>query len=149
MSDAAKLTTSEFEQLIASGLPWASALKMGVDSLKAGEASLRLPYNSSSIRPGGTISGPTMMALADACMYAVVLSELGPVALAVTTSLNINFLNKPRECDLIAKGRLLKMGKRLAVVDVEIYSEGSHNKLVAHSTGTYSIPPRAGDSKDG
>jgi uncharacterized protein (TIGR00369 family) len=101
---------------------------------------MRLPYHQDSVRPGGTISGPHMMLLADACMYAVVLSLLGPVKLAVTTNLNINFLRKPRESDLIAEGRIIKLGKRLAVLDVAIHSE-AEEKLVAHATGTYSIPP--------
>jgi uncharacterized protein (TIGR00369 family) len=93
------------------------------------------------LRPGGTMSGPTMMMLADACMYAVVLSEIGIVKLAVTTNLNINFLKKPEPHNLIAKGSMLKCGKRLAVMAVDLYAEGSDD-LIAHATGTYSIPPR-------
>jgi uncharacterized protein (TIGR00369 family) len=81
-----------------------------------------------------------MMMLSDACMYAVVLSMIGEVQLAVTTNFNINFLRKPSESDLIAEGEIIKLGKRLAIMEVSIYSS-SDNEIVAHSTGTYSIPP--------
>jgi uncharacterized protein (TIGR00369 family) len=82
-----------------------------------------------------------MMALADLGLYVAILAHIGPVALAVTTSLNFNFLRKPEQRDLIADCRLLKLGKRLAVGDVSIYSEGSSD-VVCHATGTYSIPDR-------
>ena len=91
------------------------------------------------IRPGGTISGPTMMELADFAMYVAVFSAVGPQPLAVTTNLNINFLRKPGKGDLIADARLMKVGKRLAVGEVEIYSDGVAEP-VAHVTSTYSIP---------
>ncbi len=92
------------------------------------------------IRPGGTIAGPALMALADACMYGVVLSQIGRVALAVTTNFNINFLRKPANTGILAVGSSIKLGKRLAVMEVSLFSEGD-NELVAHATGTYSIPP--------
>lgn len=79
-----------------------------------------------------------MMMLADACMYAVVLSMIGKVKLAVTTSFNINFLRKPSESDLRAEGEIIKLGKRLAVLEVSIFNQVD---IVAHATGTYSIPP--------
>jgi uncharacterized protein (TIGR00369 family) len=91
------------------------------------------------LRPGGTISGPTMMALADFAMYVAVFSAIGPQTLAVTTNLNINFLRKPAQADLLADARLMKIGKRLAVGEVTIYSDGE-NEPVAHVTSTYSIP---------
>ncbi|MDP3546117.1 MAG: PaaI family thioesterase, partial [Phreatobacter sp.] len=91
--------------------------------------------------PGGTISGPTMMTLADTGLYVAILASIGPVALAVTTNLNINFLRKPDQRDLLAECRLVKLGKRLAVGEVSIWSEGDEEELVAHATGTYSIPP--------
>ena len=102
-----------------------------------------LPYNDNSLRPGGTIAGPFMMMLADVCMYAVVLSLLGEIKLAVTTSLNINFVRKPANTDLVALGSMIKLGKRLAVLEVSIYS---NDDIVAHATGTYSIPPLPTDS---
>ncbi|MDE0992032.1 MAG: PaaI family thioesterase [Rhodospirillales bacterium] len=135
-----KITIEDFNQLLESEMPWALEAGMFLEKLGPGTAKIRIPYNEGMLRPGGTISGPTMMMLADALMYAVVLSEIGKVALAVTTSFNINFLKKPRPADLIAEGKTLKIGRRLAVVEVSIFSDG-HLNPVAHATGTYSIPP--------
>jgi uncharacterized protein (TIGR00369 family) len=105
-----------------------------------GGCRVRRKFSEKSLRPGGTISGPTMMGLTDFAMYVAVLASIGPVPLAVTTNLNINFLRKPARRDLIAECRLIKLGKRLAVGDVQIYSEGE-DEMVAHATSTYSIPP--------
>lgn len=104
-------------------------------------ARMRLDHHARFLRPGGTVSGPAMMALADFALYATILSNIGSVALAVTTSLSFNFLRKPGEAALIAECRLLKLGRRLAVGEVRITAEGSDD-LVCHATGTYSIPPR-------
>ncbi len=99
------------------------------------------PIEEKHLRPGGTVSGPTMMMLADCAAYFAMLGHYGKVALAVTTSLNINFLRKPSaDEDLLADAKLLKAGKRLVICEVEIYSE--HGSVpVAHATATYSIPP--------
>ena len=94
-----------------------------------------------NLRPGGTISGPTLMTMADTGLYSAILAQLGPVALAVTTNLNINFLRKPEPGLLRAETRLLKLGKRLAVGEVTITCNGDPDP-VAHVTGTYSIPPQ-------
>lgn len=102
-------------------------------------ARLRCDYHERHLRPGGTISGPTMMALADLALYVAILAQIGPVALAVTTSLNYNFLRKPGQAALIGEARLLKLGKRLAVGEVSLFSQGE-SELVCHATGTYSIP---------
>ena len=104
-------------------------------------ARARLLYHDRHLRPGETISGASLMALADLAMYVTVLAMIGPVALAVTTNLNINFLRKPSRLDVIAECRLLKLGKRLAVGEVTMRSEGD-SEPVAHATVTYSIPPR-------
>ncbi|WP_425359468.1 PaaI family thioesterase [Cohaesibacter intestini] len=112
-----------------------------IDWVKNREAVLRLKADERHLRPGGTVSGPTMMGLADFAAYVVILAEIGPVALAVTTSLNINFLMKPAPGDMLAHVRTLKMGKRLVVVEVDMWSEGQED-LVAHATATYSIPPQ-------
>ncbi|MDP8919810.1 MAG: PaaI family thioesterase [Pseudomonadota bacterium] len=112
-----------------------------VDEIGPLTARMRMEYHERHLRPGGTISGPAMMALADLALYAAILAHIGPVALAVTTSLNFNFLRKPEPRALIADCRLLKLGKRLAVGDVSIYSEGSSD-MVCHASGTYSIPDR-------
>jgi uncharacterized protein (TIGR00369 family) len=104
-------------------------------------ARVRLLYHDRHLRPGETISGASLMALADLAMYVTVLAMIGPVALAVTTNLNINFLRKPAKVDVLAECRLLKLGKRLAVGEVTMRSEGD-SEPVAHATVTYSIPPR-------
>ena len=93
------------------------------------------------LRPGGTVSGPTLMTMADTGLYSAILAQLGPVAMAVTTNLNINFLSKPEPGLLRAETRLLKLGKRLAVGEVTITCN-NNPEPVAHVTGTYSIPPR-------
>lgn len=90
-------------------------------------------------RPGGTLSGPTMMALADTSAWIAILAQIGPVLLAVTTSLHIDFLRKPELADVVARARVLKLGRKLAVVDVELFSKGS-NDLVAKAQVTYSLP---------
>lgn len=92
------------------------------------------------LRPGGTVSGPVMMALADVALYLAILARIGIVPLAVTTNLSINFLRKPRaDRRVIARSRLMKLGKSLAVGEVWVFSEGD-DEPVAHATGTYSIP---------
>ena len=112
-----------------------------IEAVWQGGARVRQTYQPQFIRPGGTISGPTMMTLADFAMYVGLLASIGPVPLAVTTNLNINFLRKPGTCDLVAECRLLKLGKRLAVGEVIIRSDGT-DEPVAHATSTYSIPDR-------
>lgn len=125
----------EFPQINSGGPYYA------VTAVTAGTATIRLDPDQSHIRPGGTISGPTLFALADLAAYAVILAHIGPVALAVTTNLNINFLRKPEVAPLEGRASLLKLGKRLAVIDVGI-APASGGDLVAHATTTYSIPPR-------
>jgi uncharacterized protein (TIGR00369 family) len=104
-------------------------------------ARLRMSHHPSQLRPGGTVSGPSIFALADVALYVAILAQIGRVKLAVTTNLNINFLAMPAPRDLLGEALLVKLGKRLAVGEVRIWSEGEE-ALVAHATGTYSIPPR-------
>ncbi len=125
----------EFPQIHAGGRVYA------IDAISPGEAVVRLSANDMHLRPGGTVSGPSMMALADLAAYVVILAHIGPVALAVTTNLNINFLRKPEPGDLVATCKLLKLGKRLAVTECGIGGEGEED-YVAHATATYSVPPR-------
>lgn len=123
-----------------------------VEALAPMSARLRLVYGERHLRPGGTISGPSMFTLADLAIYAAILGELGvgedPAradasagALSVTTNLSINFLRKPEPRDLIGEARLMKLGRRLAVGEVWMRSEGE-GEPVAHAVATYSIPPR-------
>jgi len=102
---------------------------------------LRLPVTGQHGRPGGTVSGPTLMSLADSAAWLAILAQIGPVALAVTTSLHIDFLRRPDLVDVVAEGRLLKLGKRLGVVEVALRSDAGP-ELVAKAQVTYSIPPR-------
>jgi uncharacterized protein (TIGR00369 family) len=102
---------------------------------------LRLSVDESNVRPGGTVSGPSLMALADCAAWLAVVGQIGPVALAVTTSLHIDFLRKPALVDVVAVGTVLKLGSRLGVVDVALHSVAD-DALVAKSQVTYSIPPR-------
>ena len=81
------------------------------------------------------------MGIADSVLYLCILSRIGPVAMAVTTNFNINFLRLPRQSGIVAEGRLLKLGRRLAFGEVTLFSAGDPDP-VAHATGTYSIPPR-------
>jgi uncharacterized protein (TIGR00369 family) len=135
-----KMTIDEFNVLLAEEMPFALEAGLCLDEIENGEATMTLPYDDTMLRPGGTISGPSMMMLADATMYAVVLSMIGRVALAVTTNFNINFLRKPAPGDISAEGKIIKLGKRLAVIQVTLYSVNEEDP-VAHATGTYSIPP--------
>lgn len=138
-----RISLEEIQQILDDALPLVRLLGIEVEDLKRGECTVRMAFKPDLIRPGGTIAGPAIMALADLAMYGVVLSLIGRVELAVTTNLNVNFLRKPRQADMLAVGRILKHGKRLAVVEVDLYSDGEPDAMVAHVTGTYSIPPVA------
>lgn len=112
--------------------------------LELGEryARVRQVVGVGELRLGGTVSGPVMMAVADTALYVAILAEVGREALAVTTSLNINFLRKPAaDRDIIAECQLLKVGRSLVVGEVSLYSE-SDDEPVAHAVATYSIPPK-------
>lgn len=112
-----------------------------VESLGHRCATLRHEIGFEQLRPGGTVSGPVMMEVADCALYVAILAEIGLVPLAVTTSLNFNFLKKPAaDRDIIGVCSLLKVGRSLAVGEVSLYSEGLEDP-VAHAVGTYSIPP--------
>jgi uncharacterized protein (TIGR00369 family) len=140
---AGVLSAAEVMEMLVREFPQMASAGNGtiIEEAWHGGCRVRRKFNERSLRPGGTISGPTMMGLTDFSMYVAILASIGPVALAVTTNLNINFLRKPAQKDLIAHTRLIKLGKRLAVGDVEIYSDGEDD-MVAHATATYSIPPR-------
>jgi uncharacterized protein (TIGR00369 family) len=137
----AAMSVSALHQFLAAEFPQVFHAECGltIEKVWHGGGRVRQTYQTQFIRPGGTISGPTMMALADFAMYVGVLASIGPVPLAVTINLNINFLRKPAARDLIAECRLLKLGKRLAMGEVTIRSDGM-DEPVAHVTSTYSIP---------
>jgi uncharacterized protein (TIGR00369 family) len=110
-----------------------------IEEVAGRSVKVRMIFHEQTLRPGGTISGPAMFALADIAMYAAVLAQIGPRPLAVTTSLNINFLRKPKPGDMIADATILKLGKRLAMGEIGLHSDGER-ELAAHATATYSIP---------
>ncbi|GAB4374294.1 MAG: PaaI family thioesterase [Kiloniellaceae bacterium] len=140
-SKAPQITIEAFNRLLAESAPFQKIYGFVTEEIGYGSARVRLPAGDAHIRPGGTLSGPAQMALADFAMYAALLGAIGEVPLAVTTSLNINFLQRPRPGDLLATCRLIKLGKRLAVGDILVLSEGSAEP-VSHATATYSIPPK-------
>lgn len=137
---SSRISIEEFNGIIAEHLPLAEMFSIRAEHLDYGAATLRLPTTTEYLRPGGTISGPTMMALADVAMYAVVLSMIGRVELAVTSNLNMNFLRKPQPGDLIGEGCIIKLGRRLAIGNVMVHSAAEPDKPVAQSTVTYAIP---------
>jgi len=142
-----KLTAMELTEFLDEVFPQVRG-QMVIEEVGPMRARLRMPIDTSHLRPGGTVSGPAMFTLADCAFYVATLAMIGREALAVTTSLSINFLRKPAERDLIAEARILKLGKLLSVGDVTLYSEGD-DRPVAHATMTYAIPPRGSSRKMG
>jgi uncharacterized protein (TIGR00369 family) len=135
------MSVAELERFLHDEFPQAfRGGDIAIESADGVSSLLRQRYSDQMLRPGGTVSGPTLMALADFAMYVVLLSAIGPIGLAVTTNLNINFLRKgaPGQ-DVLAAARLLKLGKRLAVGEVNLLS-GTSPDPIAHVTSTYSIP---------
>jgi uncharacterized protein (TIGR00369 family) len=142
VSPSPRITVEAFNRLLAESAPFQKIYGFETQEIGHGTARVRLPAGEAHIRPGGTLSGPAQMALADFAMYAALLGAIGEVPLAVTTSLNMNFLQRPRPGALIADCRLIKLGKRLAVGETLVHSEGMEDP-VSHATATYSIPPGA------
>ena len=117
--------------------------RISIERIDAGETVVRMAHDDRIVRPGGTVSGPAMFKLADFGVYVAILGRLGTHGLqAVTTNMTINFLSRPQPAALIARIQLMKLGRRLAVAEVKLYSEGS-DAVVAHATATYAIPPAA------
>src|SRR5258708_6407198 len=138
---AAKMSVAELDAFLLREFPQAFASgDITIERADGTSCLIRERFRDRMLRPGGTISGPTLMALADVAMYVVLLSAIGPVGLAVTTNLNINFRRKgaPGQ-DVLAAAKLLKLGRRLAVGEVSLMSAPSPDPI-AHVTATYSIP---------
>lgn len=103
---------------------------------------VRYQVDTDGLRPGNTVAGPTLFGIADAAMLVALWGEIGIVPMAVTTNMNINFLRRPSaQQDVLGKCTLLKVGKRLAVAEISLYSEGD-TEPVAHAVGTYAVPSR-------
>ncbi len=138
-----RITADAFLQLLHDTLPETRDLDLAIESLTRGEVRVRLGFDERKLRPGGTLSGPTVMMLADLALYAVTLSIVGFEPLAVTTDRSIHFLRKPLPGPLWCHGRVIKGGKRLVVATADLYSESACTEPVAHVVGTYSVPPGA------
>jgi uncharacterized protein (TIGR00369 family) len=136
---APRMTAEDIERLLDEQFPQARGFAR-LEEVAADRVRLRLEPDDRHLRPGGTVSGPTLMALADTAAYFLVLANRGPVALAVTSSLSIHFLRRPRPGALLAEARPLRLGRSLAVADVRLWSEGD-DAPVAQATVTYAIPP--------
>jgi uncharacterized protein (TIGR00369 family) len=137
-----RITAATFRALAFEGVPYAGQLGCRLERFEAGHVTLRMPWQELLRRPGDTICGPALMALADVTLYGVVLSMVGEAALAVTTDMTIHFLSRPAPRDVLANGRLLKLGRRLAVGEVIMHSDGGAG-AICHVVGTYAIPPEA------
>lgn len=135
-------TKDEISAFMAAEFPQS---KWVVEAVGNGGATVSHAVGPDELRPGGTVSGPVLMGVADVALYVAILGEIGIVPLAVTTSLTINFLRKPSaKARIIGECKLMKVGRSLAVGEVSLYSEGSAEP-VAHVVGTYSIPPQRHD----
>jgi len=138
-----KMTQQELQDFMAEQFSQVAGM-FQVQELAPNRITVAMAVGEKDLRPGGTLSGPTMFALADVSVYLAILAMIGPRALAVTTSCSMDFMRKPAAgVDLIARARLLKLGRVLAVGDVLIYSQGQ-DAPVARASMTYSIPPAPG-----
>jgi uncharacterized protein (TIGR00369 family) len=136
-----KLSGTQLEDLIQQG--FGAAQKMfHVESLVPGSVRIRTPFQPRMLRPGNVLSGPAMFTSADLAMYALVMGHIGPELMAVTANMNLNFLNKAAPGDILAEGRLLKLGRKLAVMEVSLYSSANPETMVAHATGSYALPSK-------
>ena len=134
VAEVDRFLRAEFPQMFQDGEVFS------IERIESGRIAMGCRPGERHLRPGGTVSGPTLFTIADVTAYVAVLSHVGPVALAVTTNLNINFLHRPRPGPLLCEGTILKLGKRLVVVDTVTRDE--RGTAVAQATGTYSVPPR-------
>jgi uncharacterized protein (TIGR00369 family) len=136
-----KMTANELTEFLAREFPQVAS-DFAIEDVGARRIKVRLVVGERHLRPGGTVSGPSIFALADVAVYLALLAMIGPEALAVTTNASVDFLRKPAAAvDLIAECRLLKVGRVLTIGDVLIYSEGTVEP-VARANLTYSIPPK-------
>ena len=137
-----RMTAAEIDQLLAASFPQARGF-CAIAAIRDDELDCVVRYQDAFLRPGGTLSGPTLMTLADTAMYFLVLAMTGPQPLAVTSSLTINFLRKPPPADLYATERMLKLGARLAVGEVHLRGGDHPGVLVAQASVTYALPASA------
>jgi acyl-coenzyme A thioesterase PaaI-like protein len=133
------MTVEDLQHLLDNAFP-GNRVPYVIEQITDSSVRMVLRVGETDGRPGGTVSGPTLMALADCAAWMVIIGQIGPVTLSVTTSFHIDFLRKPELVDIVAVGGLLKLGSRLAVAEVAMYSVGNED-IVAKAQVTYSIPP--------
>ncbi len=136
------MTAQQVEDQIHLGFA-AKRKMLAIEEVRPGFVRARLPYRDSMLRPGNVLSGPALFTAADLVMYALVLSHIGPELMAVTSNFNINFLSKAKPGDIVGEGRMLKLGRRQAVMEALLYSSAEPETLVAHVTGSYALPLKA------
>ena len=142
MNDAAlelRMTAAQVEAVIKAGLPAASQSGFKVEEVRPSYARIRVPFGPWMLRPGNLVSGPALFTAADCAMYALVMAHNGPALMAVTANMNLNFLSAAPEGDIVAEAKLLRLGLRLAVIEVSLFT-GPDRTFVAHVTGTYALP---------
>ena len=122
-------------------LAFGFGMPFSVEEIDQGSAVLKLNPDISHLRPGGTVSGPSLFALADLSAFVAIIAHIGPVAMAVTASMNINYLHKPNATAVFGECRLLRLDKRSAVCEVSMRNDRDGH-LVAHATGTFAIPAK-------
>jgi uncharacterized protein (TIGR00369 family) len=140
---ASLVDPQEFERMVAEQLGLAPEFRWRVLELAYGWSRVELDYDASFVRPGGTVSGPTLFALADLALFAAVMATIGLQPMAVTSELTIHFLRRPPPRAMHASAEVLKAGRRIVHGDVRIYSAGE-GAPVCHATGSYAIPPGPG-----
>lgn len=134
------LSAAELETFLDEVFPQVSG-DFSIEDLSDETCVMRMKVSDKHLRPGGTVSGPSMFALADVCFYVAVMARIGREALTVTTNCTIDFMRKPEATDMLARARVLKMGRTLAVGDVLLFSDGMEEP-VARANLTYAIPPK-------
>jgi acyl-coenzyme A thioesterase PaaI-like protein len=137
-----RITVAEFMAVLEAGMPSAHRMGFDVVTLEKGHAVLGFTASAADLRPGDTVAGPTLFALADLALYAAVMTSVGAVPLAVTTDATVHFLRRPQAGRLLVRARLLKEGARLVVGEAVIAPASAEDEPVMHAVMTYSVPPK-------
>ena len=137
--ESPRISIAEFERIARDGGEFIDTYGFVTEHIGRGTARIRLPFRKQHVRPGGTIAGPSLMALADFSIYAALMGTLGPVRMAVTASLSINFLRRPSAADVIGDATIVRTTSRLAFAEVMLHTDGE-DAPIAHVTSTYAIP---------
>lgn len=138
-----RITTAELDEIVAASLPWVADLGLRVEELGAGQCRARLPFTERIVRPGGTVAGPMLVALASFAAYAAVLSLAGRVETAAAVNLGVNFFQSAAG-DVLAEARVPNAGKRLIFTETRLLDAEAPDRLLAHVTATFSLPRGAG-----